>query len=602
MRRKKQNGSQQPSAPFDPKYAKPKVLLIDLPAAALDLLHRAGFNAFWGTFGSPYKVPLGDLYRRAAVSPSLPSYSEQEIIMIDLTPPTTIGPPQEEHRTHETEFDWWGKCSRGEIDPRPAIMREVRDDFDRILRHGGLFVVFAQPRSTPNLVRARVQHGQLDTRDDVRPDNWSFLSILSPRDLEITSDIGEEIEVPEEDYELFRFLRTAIPGATYTATFKLACYDAREHWTPLCWNKFGQCVGGLFKPEDSKGRLLIFPQLSRKAESVVHFLREVLPEISPHLFPHIEGPRWVQRDEYELDTVRQYKAEKLKVHEKAKGDLDQLDTKIAGEREKLGFLHGIITGTDRDLVTAVKACLEHLGFKDVVDVDEEAPKQAPGRRRQEDLQIRDRSPVLLLEVKGLSGLPRESDTIQVQKYVQRRMKEWDRTDVRAVCIINHQRNLPALDRDNKNVFTDQQIEDAAINDITILTAWDLFLLFGGMTRWGWGPKSIQELLYHPGRMPRFPSIYEPIGEISHYWDDISVVSVQIQGGLRRGQRVGYVTPRGFLEETVLSLQVDNQDVEEALPGVKAGMKTGYARDLLPNGTTVCVVTHAKECGSMVSGR
>jgi hypothetical protein len=244
-------------------------------------------------------------------------------------------------------------------------------------------------------------------------------------------------------------------------------------------------------------------------------------------------------------------------------------------------------------VVAVKSCLEHVGFKNVIDVDEHVGKQASGAQKQEDLQIGDRSPILLLEVKGLSGLPRESDTIQVQKYVQRRMKEWNRTDVRGVSIINHQRNLPALDRDNKNVFTGQQIEDAVINDITILTTWDLFLLLRGMTSWGWDPQSVQELLYHPGRMRKFPSIYKPIGEISHYWDDIGVVSVHIQGSLRKGQRVGYVTPRGFLEETVLSLQVDNRDVEEALSGLKAGLKTEYARDLLPNGTTVCVVTHGE---------
>jgi hypothetical protein len=49
--------------------------------------------------------------------------------------------------------------------------------------------------------------------------------------------------------------------------------------------------------------------------------------------------------------------------------------------------------------------------------------------KQEDLQILDASPTLLVEVKGLAGFPREDDTLQVVKYIPRRMKEWDGTDV-----------------------------------------------------------------------------------------------------------------------------------------------------------------------------
>jgi len=85
------------------------------------------------------------------------------------------------------------------------------------------------------------------------------------------------------------------------------------------------------------------------------------------------------------------------------------------------------------------------------------------------------------------------------------MKEWDRTDVRGVSIINHQRNLHALERNNQNVFTQPQIQDAMHHDITILTTWDLFLLLRGMMEWEWDPNVIQELFYRSGRMPRYPS-------------------------------------------------------------------------------------------------
>ena len=98
------------------------------------------------------------------------------------------------------------------------------------------------------------------------------------------------------------------------------------------------------------------------------------------------------------------------------------------------------------------------------------PEEEEGVNKQEDLQIHDRSPCLLLEVKGIAGMPTESDTIQGTKYVMRRMKNWKRTDVSGVFLVNHQRNIPALDRDHENAFTPQQLADADEGKTTIIFA------------------------------------------------------------------------------------------------------------------------------------
>jgi hypothetical protein len=576
------------SKKFTLKYQKPKILLIDLPDTALDSLRSAGFNASAGTFGSPYKVELGDGYQPVIHKAYLPNYTEQEIIIIDLTPPETIDRPEGEKITSEGENDWWAKCSRGEIDPRPRVMSMVQNAFDRIFDHGGLFVIFAQPRLYQKFVWAHVL-GMLEVDREIHADNWSFLSILSY--LKIESDVGEEISVPEYDSQLFRFLRKTVRDARYTAIFN-PTPRIEKNWIPILSNKFERCVGGLVKPKDSKGRVLILPQISKKSEAIVTLLREILPDISPHLFPHIEGSRWVERDEYELDSVLKYKAEKIEVRQRAKRELEELDKKISEERDKLGFLHGIITktGTGTDLVEGVKSCLEFIGFEQVIDVDKQIREQDTKAPMQEDLQVHDKSPTLLIEIKGISGLPHEEDTMQVVKYIHRRMKEWNRVDVRGVSIINHQHNIPALERNNQNVFTEQQIGDAENHDIAILTTWDLFLLIRGMMKWGWNPKAIQELFYKSGRMSRLPTIYKPIGEIVEYWEKIGVVGVQIsENKLHKGQRIGYVIPEGYLEEEVLSLQVENQDVEEVFPGQLAGIKTKYPKRFLRKGTTVCTI-------------
>ncbi|MCD6456354.1 MAG: hypothetical protein J7K81_06155 [Methanophagales archaeon] len=584
------------SKKFTPEYQKPKILLVDLPDSVLDSVRSAGFNASAGTFGSPYKVELSDSYRPVIYKSDLPNYTEQEIIIIDLTPPETLDSPEGEKVTSGGESDWWAKCSRSEIDPRPRVMSIVQNAFDRIFDYGGLFVIFAQSRLYQDLVlahvyRSRFNYGvsELSTGSKINADNWSFLSILSYLVVE-SSDVGVEINVLEHDSQLSRFLWKTTRNAKYNATFNPTS-RIEKNWIPtLSSNKFERCVGGLLVPEDSKGRVLILPQISKDAETIVTLLREVLPDISPHLFPHIEGSRWVERAEYELDSVLKYKTDKVEVQLRAKRELEELDKQISEERDRLGFLHGIITKTGTDLVESVKSCLEFIGFEQVIDVDKQIREQNTKAPKQEDLQVHDKSPILLIEIKGISGLPHESDTIQVVKYVPRRMKEWSRFDVHGVSIINHQRNVPALERDNPNIFTEQQVEDAENHDLTILTTWDLFLLIRGMMKWGWDPKTIQELFYKSGRMPRLPTIYKPIGKIVKYWEKPCAVGVQIsENKLHKGERIGYVIPDGYLEEKVLSLQVENQDVEEVFLGQLAGIKRIYSKNLLHKGTPVCTI-------------
>jgi hypothetical protein len=452
-------------------------------------------------------------------------------------------------------------------------MKKVQNAFDRIFDHGGLFVIFAQPSLRQDLALAHVSHSPFDQglsiKSKINADNWSFLPILSS--LRIESDFGQEINVLEQDTQLSRFLRKTVRDARYNATFN-PMSGIEKNWKTILSNKFEKCVGGLIVPEDSRGRVLILPQISKKPNAIVTLLREVLPDISPHLFPHIEGSQWVEREEYELDSVLKYRAKKIEVQQRAKRELDELEKKILEERDKQGFLHGIITKTGTDLVESVKSCLESIGFRQIIDVDKQIREQDTKAPKQEDLQVHDKSPTLLIEIKGISGLPHESDMIQVVKYVPRRMKEWHRVDVRGVSIINHQRNVPALERANQNIFTGQQVEDAENHDITILTTWDLFLLIRG-------------------RMPRLPTIYTPIGEIVKYWEKPCAVGVQIsENKLQKGERIGYVTPEGYLEEEVLSLQVENKEVDEVFPGQLVGIKTKYPKNLLRRGTIVCAVT------------
>jgi hypothetical protein len=553
------------------KYQKPKILLIDLPDELTNKLKSAGFNVSAGTFGSPYKVEISDKYQPVIPTPNLPNFSEQEILIIDLTPPQILDVPKGKKIRSEGETDWWAKCSFGFIDPRPYIMSEVQESFNRILNNGGVFVIFAQPHLYQNICLARKQFNRFKIEKNIGADNWSFLSILSNYlNLEIKEDYGSEIFLQDPKLNEFYFIKEALKDAQFTATIKFKYHYANDFKTILK-NKYGDCVGGIFNQEYSKGKIVILPQITKIIEVVVSLINEFLPNLSPHLFPDFKKFKWIEDNEYELDTILNYKTEKIKVNQRSKEELEEIDKKILEEREKLGFLHGIITKSGDELVVSVKKCLEFIGFKKVINVDEKIDSQEGSTSKQEDLQILDKSPILLLEIKGLSGRPRESDTMQVYKYVSRRMKELGRTDVRGISIINHQRNIPPLERDNRNVFTKQQIDDANSNDIN--------------------PKVIQELFYQKGIISKFPINYKPLGKVVKYWKKLSVIEVEIfDNKLHKDQRIGYVTNLGFLEEEVKSLEIKNCKITEVIPGQIVGIKTIYSKEKLVKGTNVYIVT------------
>lgn len=591
IKEKISNKAEKSKQGYSIKYKKPKILFIDFLDAAYGYAKSKGYNVYLGTFGSPFKVTKGSGYLPIICNSKLPNYTEQEIIFIDLMPPEALESPEGHEPISTGEKKFWGKTNTGIIDPRSSIMFMVSKDFDRILWYGGLFVIFAQSRGR-NVYWGRETYDKSVSIDtNVHIDNWSFLSVFSPENFDIKSDNGTEIIPVDFDHPLPHFLRRNLDGASFEATFK-PDYGIKENWIPLLKNKYDEVVGGLYAPENSRGRILVLPQLSVsvKVKRVIELLNNVLPEISPHLFPHIEGSRWVEREEYELEPVLNYKKEKNEVKKRVENELVALDEKIKKEREELGFLHEILTQSGDALVKSVEKCLRFIGFKNVVNVDEEIQGKKSKTGLQEDLQVKDKPPILLIEVKGMLGLPSEGDVIQVHKYVTRRMKEWKDTNIRGVSIINHHRKIPTLERDNKNVFTNEQIGDVENNDITVLTTWDLFLLVRGMIKWNWNPKVIQKLLYIKGKMSRIPENYTYLGEIVHYWEKINVVGIEIhEDKLSKGDRIGYIIPDGYLEEEVSSIQVEHEDVNEAASGQAVGIETKYGKGLLKKGTVVCKI-------------
>ena len=563
------------------KYPKPKVLLLDVAEAIVEPLITKGFNVSVGTFGTPYKVPKGDGYHPVIGKADLPNYTEQEIVVVDLhVGDFDNGPNGEKHRPNG-ELDLWAKVDRGIIDPRPRAACQVCDSFNRTLESGGVFVVFADARTGIELVVARKQGWSGGRLYDEKPfprDVWNFIDELG--DIRVQDDHGQEMYASDNSV-LGQLLARHLEGGQFLCTLD-GGYRREDPWVTLAENKFGQPVA-ICRCRGSKGTVIVVPQIANKGDFLESLFANVLPEIAPHLFPYIEQGKWIHQREYELPRILEIKKRQKEIELQAREEIEALEGELDRERATNGWIHDLLTGTDSVLVDAVKKALRSLGFSQIVDVDEE--RDAEGKSRREDLQIRDSSPILIVDVKGIGGYPGDADVLQADKHAAIRMREEKRTDIIGLSIINHQRHLPPLDRENAMPFRQELLDAAEERTLSLLTAWDLYRFARNATRLCWKAEQVVPLFYSKGRIHVVPIHYEFLGVVAKAWTDKFGI-VMNKSELRVGDRIAVEFPIEFEEIQVDSIRVNDQSVEVASVGDPAGLLWPVSAPKLKEGMRV----------------
>ena len=64
---------------------------------------------------------------------------------------------------------------------------------------------------------------------------------------------------------------------------------------------------------------------------------------------------------------------------------------------------------------------------------------------------------------------------------------------------------------------------------------------------------------------------EPIGEVIHFFDKISVAIIKLSGDLKKGDKIAFEGKNSF-EQTVDSMQIEHEPIEEAKAGQEFGLK------------------------------
>jgi hypothetical protein len=519
----------------------------------------------------------------------LPNQSERELIVVD----TKL--PRKESRSlpdppHGVKW-LWAKAGAGVIDPRPWAMVRARVDFDRTYAHGGVFICFVSQRfsSDYQYVETENQAGWEENSTLTTLTTWAFLSILA--DVEVTPDSGQEITA-EPAAEEIPGLTKALEGASFTCTLNRGYNIDSERWVPLAKNKFEETVAAVILPSkgSKEGIVFLLPHPNERAVFLRRLIEETVSRLAPDLFPHIKQGEWAERPPYELPQIAELRSEILEIEGEAEQKTRELREQIEARRSEFGFLSDLLTEDADKLVAAVKRTLELLDFQDVKDVDEEVED---GKPRREDLQIWDRDPVLIIEVKGIGGMPREADAMQVAKYIAPRMKEWKRS-AQGLTIINHQLKVEGLKRQKEHVFSADVVTSAEALEIGLLTTWDLFRLARSGLRYGWKAEQVAEVFYRHGLIEPIPSHYELVGTVDRLYEDRQAAIVDLTAEVSKGDLLSYELPVEFEQERLESLQLNNEQVDRADAGDKVGISTALNKEQIRKGVRVFRVTEAND--------
>lgn len=170
------------------------------------------------------------------------------------------------------------------------------------------------------------------------------------------------------------------------------------------------------------GIVLCLPDYGDRADILHALLSEVLPELSPYLFPHRFDSSWQHEPMFVHPSVSSLEGEKTTVRRSADIAITTLNQRIDDVKKEDQYLMDILLAGDDQLKKAVKKALEVLlAFTGMVavkvlDVDDDPSLRDGSSQNREDLRIELGGKVLLIDVAGNDSPLKEGRINQLDKH------------------------------------------------------------------------------------------------------------------------------------------------------------------------------------------
>lgn len=464
-----------------PITERPRICCIDLSDDIIEALQKIGANIYTGTLGDKVKVPntnRGSEHQLLLSFDFPKNLHEYDIIIIDLINFKTVDYKKQDHtrtvHTGKTSVSLLSSFPETLFDPRPMGSFILRTLIHEITNREFLVLVFSSASYDIDYEPIEINDGSYAERQGLQKHNiysfWDYVPTSIPK-------YGKELILESGIAELQPVLDKYKEGSVYNQTFhhptiwtgQRSVED--ERYTPLFKNINGDIVSYI---ESSENRnLILLPQLKDKCNFILDFLSKVGPSLYASLFPYSTTFNWKKEQDYWLPNYSDLLKEKDVIEEEFKKKNEELEKKISDNENKFSFLHEIISETGDNLTNALVKYFKWLEFKNVEKYDKR--NESTGAL-EEDIQVKMDDGLLIIECKGIGGTSTDADCSQISKIKHRRSKERGKFDVSALYIVNHQRYLPPLKRQNPP-FTEHQKQDAINDERGLLSTWQLFNLY-----------------------------------------------------------------------------------------------------------------------------
>ena len=552
---------------------KTNICCLDLAKECLDYLKSLDLNVYEGTLGSVFSVEWG--HKNYGSKPILidinipDNLHEYHVFIHDMENPHVREYKAEEHFITHVENDEVRhlecRWPVNTLDLRPFGTHKLANRFRDIAGERRIEILFVGRENI-------VEYWSNVIRGDDHRKAGTYVSLNEWNLVEGKEKHGNRVLL--EDNNISKMLFDGyLNNVNYLRVFSLPQeYDGDEkvtdkHFISLLSNESGECISYVFSYSDDYIKFVL-PQVEDKAGLLKKLFERVIFRLFSSSFPDIESKNWIHNEFYQLPEERHVQ---LKIEAKRK-EYEQEITKLEEEatviRDRNLPLKQLLTESGSTLVAAVKSFLEWLGFENVIDKDETLEE---GELKEEDLCFEYEGNHVFMEVKGINGTSTDAECSQIDKIVNRRMRELKTTDVHGVYVVNHQRNVEPRKR-QLPPFNENQILDAVNQSRTLVYTTQLFALYSDIVNGYISKEQSRKALLQKG-LANFHSYLKSIGVPYDYFQNDTVICLDLNNTqVSEGDTLYYKDSlHRLVGMKVLSLQQGKQSLNTCTNG-KTGIK------------------------------
>lgn len=556
------------------KQERPRVCLIDVEVQIAETLKSRGLNCYQGTLGAVVDVPntpQHSVHQCLLNHDFPPNMHEYDIVVVDLQSPRSTSYDPERH-THTktkgpTQYYFISAFPETVFDPRALAASILNSRLQPLMEKESILIVFTAPQEHVAYQPSSVTVDGPQRHDQTSYSLYDFYSSL-PNCKNITGK--DTTVVASKGGSMAALLNKHNNDAMYTIAFAHPTYwedkgyVKTKNFVPLMTAGADRVVA--FAHVRTVNWAFFFPRVKDKQDFLCDLFEKVLPGIVPAVFPYSTQFAWLGDPQYGLPNQDELVSQRERIEAEYRSKLDAMDLKIDANRQEHNFLHDLLTESGAALVKTVERLLRWMEFDEVDNVDDTNPEI-----QEEDLRVVTDPGLLVIEVKGIGGTSTDSECSQISKIKYRRSKERNTFDVFGLYCVNHQRFLPAENRQNPP-FNPTQIRDAQNDERGLVTTYDLFKLYFNISHGFVSKDEARRAMLQIGLVTFPPTDAQEILQPFEVHHDGFVVVFQVYGmELRDGLEVILDDAGRYSSATVQEVQVDGTTVKTASSG-KVGIR------------------------------